>query len=112
MPTTKIHRMLIAAILALGAFSLFAFPVIGHALGLSDQAFGLWAGLAVDNTAEATAAGALYADAAAKFCRSRQDSPSCSATRFIGRTRAIAREWSTRLCSCGRSSRNSRSVFF
>ncbi len=57
----------IAAILALGAFSLFAFPAIGHALGMSDQAFGLWAGLAVDNTAEATAAGALYSDAASKF---------------------------------------------
>ena len=57
----------IAAILALGAFSLFAFPVIGHWMGLSDHAFGLWAGLAVDNTAEATAAGALYSDAAGKF---------------------------------------------
>src|SRR5689334_2818437 len=57
----------IAAILALGAFSLFAFPFIGHALGMSDRAFGLWAGLAVDNTAEATAAGALYSEAAAKF---------------------------------------------
>src|SRR4051794_7614310 len=57
----------IAAILALGAFSLFAFPAIGHALGMGDQAFGLWAGLAVDNTAEATAAGALYSDAAGKF---------------------------------------------
>lgn len=57
----------IAAILALGAFSLFAFPAIGHALGMSDHAFGLWAGLAVDNTAEATAAGALYSDTAARF---------------------------------------------
>jgi uncharacterized integral membrane protein (TIGR00698 family) len=57
----------IAAILALGAFSLVAFPAIGHALGMSDHAFGLWAGLAVDNTAEATAAGALYSDTAAKF---------------------------------------------
>jgi uncharacterized integral membrane protein (TIGR00698 family) len=57
----------IGAILALGAFSLFTFPAIGHALGMSDHAFGLWAGLAVDNTAEATAAGALYSDAAAKF---------------------------------------------
>jgi uncharacterized integral membrane protein (TIGR00698 family) len=57
----------IAAILALGAFSLFAFPAIGHLLGMSDQSFGLWAGLAVDNTAEATAAGALYSDAAGKF---------------------------------------------
>ncbi len=57
----------IAAILALGAISLFAFPAIGHALHLSDKAYGLWAGLAVDNTAEATAAGALYSDAAGKF---------------------------------------------
>jgi uncharacterized integral membrane protein (TIGR00698 family) len=46
----------IAAILALGALSLFTFPLIGHALHLSDHAYGLWAGLAVDNTAEATAA--------------------------------------------------------
>src|SRR5262247_3505776 len=57
----------IAAILALGAFSLFAFPAIGHALGLSDHAYGLWVGLAVDNTAEATAAGALFSDEAGKW---------------------------------------------
>lgn len=52
-----------AAILA----PLFTFPLIGHALHMSDRAYGLWAGLAVDNTAEATAAGALYSDAAGKF---------------------------------------------
>ena len=57
----------IAAILALGALSLFTFPLIGHALHMSDHAYGIWAGLAVDNTAEATAAGALYSDAAGKF---------------------------------------------
>ncbi len=56
----------IAAILALGALSLFLFPLIGHGLHLSDRGYGLWAGLAVDNTAEATAAGALYSDAAGK----------------------------------------------
>ena len=56
-----------AAILALGAVSLFVFPLIGRALGMSDHAYGLWVGLAVDNTAEATAAGALYSDAAGKF---------------------------------------------
>ena len=56
-----------AAILALGAVSLFAFPLIGRALGMSDHAYGLWAGLAVDNTAESIAAGALYSDAAGKF---------------------------------------------
>jgi uncharacterized membrane protein YadS len=34
---------------------------------MGDHAYGLWVGLAVDNTAEATAAGALYSDAAAKI---------------------------------------------
>jgi len=57
----------IAAILALGALALFTFPLIGHVLHLSDHAYGLWAGLGVDNTAEATAAGALYSDAAGKL---------------------------------------------
>lgn len=57
----------IAAILSLGAISLFVFPVVGHWLHLSDYGFGLWAGLAVDNTAEATAAGALFSDAAGKI---------------------------------------------
>jgi uncharacterized integral membrane protein (TIGR00698 family) len=56
----------IAAILTLGAISLFTFPLIGHWLHLSDTAYGLWAGLGIDNTAEVTAAGALYSDAAAK----------------------------------------------
>ena len=57
----------IAAVLALGAVALFTFPLIGHALHLSDHAYGAWAGLAVDNTAEATAAGALFSDSAAKL---------------------------------------------
>jgi uncharacterized integral membrane protein (TIGR00698 family) len=57
----------IAAILALGAISLFVFPIVGHALHLSDHAYGVWAGLAVDNTAETAAAGALYSDAAGKI---------------------------------------------
>jgi uncharacterized integral membrane protein (TIGR00698 family) len=57
----------IAAILALGAISLVFFPLVGHALHMSDHAYGLWTGLAVDNTAEATAAGALYSDAAGKY---------------------------------------------
>ena len=57
----------IAAILALGALALFTFPLIGHALHMSDHAYGMWAGLAVDNTAEATAAGALFSDAASRI---------------------------------------------
>jgi uncharacterized integral membrane protein (TIGR00698 family) len=57
----------IAAILALGALALFTFPPIGHLLHLSDRAYGFWAGLAVDNTAETAAAGALYSEAAGKL---------------------------------------------
>ncbi|QVI21565.1 YeiH family protein [Nocardia tengchongensis] len=56
----------IAAILALGAVALFALPPLGHAIGLSDHEFGLWAGLAVDNTAETTATGYLFSDEAGK----------------------------------------------
>jgi len=57
----------IAAILTLGAVALFTFPLIGHVLHLSDKMFGLWAGLGVDNTAEAAATGAMFSDAAGKL---------------------------------------------
>jgi uncharacterized integral membrane protein (TIGR00698 family) len=57
----------IGAILALGAVGLFAFPAIGHALHMADHPFGLWVGLAIDNTAEVTAAGAMYSDEAGKW---------------------------------------------
>ena len=65
----------IAAILVLGGIALVAFPVIGHLLHLSDRAYGLWAGLAVDNTAEATAAGALYSETAGKLAVLARRSP-------------------------------------
>jgi uncharacterized integral membrane protein (TIGR00698 family) len=56
----------IASILAIGALSLGLFPLVGHALHMSDRAFGVWTGLAIDNTAEVAAAGSLYSDDAAK----------------------------------------------
>src|ERR1700758_2307312 len=57
----------IAAILALGAVALFVLPPLGHAIGLTNHEFGLWAGLAVDNTAETTATGYLYSEQAGKI---------------------------------------------
>jgi uncharacterized integral membrane protein (TIGR00698 family) len=57
----------IGAILALGAIGLFLFPAIGHVLHMGDHAFGLWVGLAIDNTAEVTAAGNLYSEEAGKW---------------------------------------------
>jgi uncharacterized integral membrane protein (TIGR00698 family) len=57
----------IAVILSTGALALFTFVWIGHLLHLNNLVFGLWAGLGVDNTAEAVATGALYSDAAGKI---------------------------------------------
>ena len=65
----------IAVILVFGAAALVVYPLIGRLLGMSDKLFGIWAGLAVDNTAEAVATGAIYSKAAlayttlAKLCR-------------------------------------------
>lgn len=57
----------IAAILALGAIGLFTYPLIGHFMGFSEHAYGLWAGLSIDNTAEAVAAGNLWSEQAGKI---------------------------------------------
>jgi uncharacterized integral membrane protein (TIGR00698 family) len=57
----------IAAILTLGAVALFTFPAIGHALHMSQQGYGVWAGLAVDNTAESLVTGALYGEDAGRW---------------------------------------------
>jgi len=57
----------IAAILTLGAIALVTFPAIGHLLHLGQQSYGMWAGLAVDNTAESVVTGALYGDEAGRF---------------------------------------------
>jgi uncharacterized integral membrane protein (TIGR00698 family) len=57
----------IAAILTLGAIALFTFPGIGHLLHLSQQAYGMWAGLAVDNTAESVVTGSLYGQDAGRW---------------------------------------------
>ncbi len=57
----------IAAILTLGAIALFTFPAIGHFLHLGQQAYGMWAGLAVDNTAESVVTGALYGEDAGRW---------------------------------------------
>jgi uncharacterized integral membrane protein (TIGR00698 family) len=57
----------IAAILTLGAIALFTFPAIGHLLHMSQQGYGVWAGLAVDNTAESLVTGALYGQDAGRW---------------------------------------------
>ncbi len=44
-----------------------AFPLIGGALGLSDMAYGLWAGTAVNDTSGVVAAGYAFSEAAGDF---------------------------------------------
>jgi len=84
-------------ILALGALSLFTFPLIGHALHLSDHAYGLWAGLAVDNTAEATAAGRALLRRSGKLAVLAKNTRNamigfvCSRMRFTGRSQGQAK---------------------
>lgn len=43
------------------------FPVMGHALGLSDMAYGLWAGTAVNDTSSVVAAGYAFSEEAGDF---------------------------------------------
>lgn len=43
------------------------FPIMGRALGLSDEAYGLWAGTAVNDTSSVVAAGYAFSEAAGDF---------------------------------------------
>lgn len=43
------------------------FPIAGHALGMSDMGYGLWAGTAVNDTSSVVAAGYAFSDAAGNF---------------------------------------------
>lgn len=43
------------------------FPIMGNLLGLSDMAYGLWAGTAVNDTSSVVAAGYAYSEAAGDF---------------------------------------------
>jgi uncharacterized integral membrane protein (TIGR00698 family) len=46
---------------------IIAFPIMGRALGLSDLAYGLWAGTAVNDTSSVVAAGYAFSEAAGDF---------------------------------------------
>ncbi|GAB6098517.1 YeiH family protein [Halanaerocella petrolearia] len=57
----------IATILIFSAVTVFLYPIIGQIVNMSDQIFGFWSGLAVDNTAEALATGFAYSDQAGQY---------------------------------------------
>ncbi|HZE20123.1 MAG TPA: putative sulfate exporter family transporter [Candidatus Angelobacter sp.] len=49
-----------------GTLAVFLYPLLGHALHLTDAAFGTWAGTAVNDTSQVVATGFAYSDAAGK----------------------------------------------
>lgn len=50
----------VATVTLLGLIAMFALPVIGHALNMSEKAFGIWAGLSIHQTPQVIAAGFAY----------------------------------------------------
>ncbi len=57
----------IATIFTFNVAAVLLFPVLGHLLGLSQHAFGLWAGTAVNDTSSVVAATTTYGTAAAGY---------------------------------------------
>jgi uncharacterized integral membrane protein (TIGR00698 family) len=56
----------LSLVFLLNAVALFTFPLIGHALDLSQLEFGLWSALAIHDTSSVVATAAIYGDEAAE----------------------------------------------
>jgi len=54
----------LATIFTFNVVAVLAFPPIGHLLGLGPEAFGLWAGTAINDTSSVVAAGYAYSSSA------------------------------------------------
>jgi uncharacterized integral membrane protein (TIGR00698 family) len=57
----------IGTIFTFNVVAVLTFPFIGHALGLSDHAFGLWAGTAINDTSSVVAAAFSFSPAAGQY---------------------------------------------
>ncbi|MGV9414903.1 YeiH family protein [Nocardia sp. NPDC003693] len=57
----------LATIFVFNVAGVLVFPPLGRLLGMSDEAFGLWAGTAINDTSSVLAAGAVFSTAAAHF---------------------------------------------
>ena len=79
----------LGTIFVLNAIALFIFPVVGHALGMSQQDFGTWAAIAIHDTSSVVGAGAAYGEEALrvattiKLTRALWIIPVASLTSFI-----------------------------
>lgn len=50
----------VATVTLFGTIAVFAYPLIGHAAQFGDAVFGLWAGIAINDTSQVVAASAAY----------------------------------------------------
>jgi uncharacterized integral membrane protein (TIGR00698 family) len=50
----------VATITLFGTLAVFAYPLVGHTLGLPSSIFGVWTGVAVNDTSQVVAASAAY----------------------------------------------------
>lgn len=57
----------ISTIFLFNIIAVLIFPPLGHLLGFSDKAFGLWAGTAVNDTSSVVAAGYAFSNAAGAY---------------------------------------------
>ncbi|MDY3089979.1 MAG: putative sulfate exporter family transporter [Porphyromonas sp.] len=67
-PTIKADEramsLALGTVFILNAVALFVFPVIGHQLGMSQSAFGAWAGIAIHDTSSVVGAASIYGEEA------------------------------------------------
>ena len=57
----------IATIFTFNVVAVLCYPSLGHALGLSEHSFGLWAGTAINDLSSVVAASTVYGHAAASY---------------------------------------------
>jgi uncharacterized integral membrane protein (TIGR00698 family) len=57
----------VSTIFLFNILAVLLFPPIGHLMGLTDKAFGLWAGTAINDTSSVVAAGYLYSNIAGDY---------------------------------------------
>ncbi|MBE6287879.1 MAG: putative sulfate exporter family transporter [Mediterranea massiliensis] len=83
----------LGTIFILNAIALFIFPIIGHALDMTQQQFGMWAAIAIHDTSSVVGAGAAYGEEALevattiKLTRALWIIPLALATSFIFKTK-------------------------
>ncbi len=57
----------ISTIFLFNIIAVFIFPALGHAIGMTDTGFGIWAGTAINDTSSVVAAGFAFSDTAGEL---------------------------------------------